>query len=332
VKTFFRVAGILIVLAILASVGGGAWLWYGVYRDRSLPAAEMHVVVERGSTFVEIARLLAEEGVISNVTTFRLLAKIRGSETDVRAGEYRFDPHQTQSEVLRALLTGGAQVAVWVTIPEGYTAKQIALRLADAGAGSAPDLERDFARDGIVVDGARTRGLEGHLFPSTYLVPLGASDAQLEGVFTGEFRKELPPDAAARAKALGVTVPQAVTVASLVEREAKADADRPAIAGVIYNRLRIGMPLQVDATIEYALPEHKAALSFADLKIDSPYNTYLHTGLPPTPIANPGRPSLEAAFRPSKSDDLYYVYCGNGRHVFAKTLSEHQANVARCLP
>jgi UPF0755 protein len=332
VKTLLRIAGALIVVAILAGIGGATWLWYGVYRDRSLPAAQTRVVVERGSTFFEIARLLAEKGVISNVTMFRLLAKMRGSETNVRAGEYRFDPNQTQSEVLRALLTGGAQVAVWVTIPEGYTAKEIAQRLADAGAGSASDLERGFARDGIVVDGAHTRGLEGFLFPSTYLVPLGASVAQLESVFTGEFLKELPPDAAVRAKALGVTVPQAVTVASLVEREAKADADRPAIAGVIYNRLRIRMPLQVDATIEYALPEHKAVLSFADLKIDSPYNTYLHTGLPPTPIANPGRPSLEAAFHPSKSEDLYYVYCGNGRHVFAKTLSEHQANVARCLP
>ncbi len=331
-KTFLRIAAALIVVAILAGIGGAAWLWYGVYRDRSLPAEETRVVVERGSTFVEIAKLLAEKGVISNVTTFRLLAKMRGDETDVRAGEYRFDPHQTQSQVLRALLTGGAQVAVWVTIPEGYTAKEIAQRLADAGEGSAPDLERGFAHDGIVVDGTRTQGLEGFLFPSTYLVPLGASESQLESIFTGEFLKELPSDAAARAKALRVTVPQAVTVASLVEREAKADADRPAIAGVIYNRLRIGMPLQVDATIEYALPEHKAALSFADLKIDSPYNTYLHTGLPPTPIANPGRPSLEAAFHPSKSDDLYYVYCGNGRHVFAKTLSEHQANVARCLP
>lgn len=331
-KTFLRVLGTLMLLALLAGVGGGTWFWFNVYRDRSLPAAETHVVVERGSTFVEIARLLAEKGVISNVATFRLLAKMRGSETDVRAGEYRFDPHQTQSEVLRSLLTGGAQVAVWVTIPEGYTAKQIAQRLADAGAGSAADLERGFATDAIVVDGARTRGLEGFLFPSTYLVPLGASGPQLESVFTSEFLKELPADAAARATALGITVPQGVTVASLVEREAKADADRPAIAGVIYNRLRIGMPLQVDATIEYALPEHKAALSFADLKIDSPYNTYLHTGLPPTPIANPGRPSLEAAFHPSKSDDLYYVYCGNGRHVFAKTLSEHQANVARCLP
>jgi UPF0755 protein len=330
-KTLFRFIGWLFVLALLVALAGGGWLWYSVYKNASLPAAETHVVVERGSTFSEIARLLAEKGVISNVATFRLLAKLRGNESDVRAGEYRFDAHQTQSDVLRALLTGGAQVAVWVTIPEGYTAKQIAARRQDAGAGSSTDLESAFLRDGIVVDGAKTKNLEGFLFPSTYLVPLGASAPQIEGVFTQEFLKQLPADAAARAKALGVTVPQGVTVASLVEREAKADADRPAIAGVIYNRLRIGMPLQVDATIEYALPQHKEALSFADLKIDSPYNTYLHTGLPPTPIANPGRPSLEAAFHPSKSEYLYYVYCGNGRHVFAKTLTEHQANVARCL-
>jgi UPF0755 protein len=331
VKTFFRFVGWLLVLVFIAVLAGGGWLWYSVYRDVKLPVAETHVVVERGSTFAQIARQLAEQGVISNVATFRLLAKLRGTETDVRAGEYRFDPHQTQSAVLRALLTGGAQVAVWVTVPEGYTAKQIAQRLQDAGAGSSSELEDEFLHDGMVVDGFKTRNLEGFLFPSTYLVPLGASGQQIEVVFTQEFLKQLPSDAAARAKALGVTVPQGVTVASLVEREAKADADRPAIAGVIYNRLRIGMPLQVDATIEYALPEHKEALSFADLKIDSPYNTYLHTGLPPTPIANPGRPSLEAAFHPSKSDYLYYVYCGNGRHVFAKTLTEHQANVARCL-
>ena len=150
-------------------------------------------------------------------------------------------------------------------------------------------------------------------------------------MLTDQFFKELPSDARVRARALHVTVPQGVTVASLVEREAKIDQDRPLIAGVIYNRLRIGMPLQVDATIEYALPEHKAELSFGDLKIDSPYNTYLRAGLPPTPIANPGSASLQAAFHPARTDALYYVYCGNGHHVFAKTLAEHQANVARCL-
>jgi UPF0755 protein len=183
----------------------------------------------------------------------------------------------------------------------------------------------------LAIDGARTKNLEGFLFPSTYLVPLGAAPQQVAGQLIAEFFKELPANAAARARALHVSVPEVVTVASLVEREAKREDDRPKIAGVIYNRLRLRMPLQVDATVEYALPEHKSVLSFADLKINSPYNSYVHAGLPPTPIANPGRASLEAAFNPAKGNDLYYVYCGNGRHVFADTLAEHQANVARCL-
>ncbi len=187
-------------------------------------------------------------------------------------------------------------------------------------------------RERIVVDGARTVNLEGFLFPSTYLVPLGASpSARLPRCSRPNSSSSSPRDAAARARALRVTVPQAITVASLVEREAKNDGDRPKIARVIYNRLRLRMPLQVDAAIEYALPEHKTQLSFADLKIDSPYNTYVHQGLPPTPIANPGRPSLDAALHPAASDELYYVYCGGGRHAFATTLAQHQANVARCL-
>ena len=288
-------------------------------------------MVQTGTTFDEIARQLVAGGVIGNTLTFRILARLRDEDAAVRAGEYRFEPHVTQSEVLHALVTGGAQVAAWVTIPEGFTAEQIAERLQSDGFGSSAALRRDFARETLLVDGARTKGLEGFLFPSTYLMPLGAAPEQIAALLTAQFLKELPRDAASRARALHVSVTQVVTVASLVEREAKSQADRPKIAAVIYNRLRLGMPLQVDATIEYALPQHKSALSFADLRIDSPYNSYVHAGLPPTPIANPGLASLEAAFHPAKSENLYYVYCGNGRHVFAKTLAEHQANVARCL-
>jgi UPF0755 protein len=317
-------------IAVLVVAGIGS-CWFAVYRDRSHPPVQTQVLIQRGATFDEIARQLAVDGVVGNALTFRLLARLRGQDIAVRSGAYRFTAHQTQDEILRALVTGGAQVAVWVTIPEGFTAAQIAARLQDEGVGPASEFTRDFLRDTIVVDGARTKNLEGFLFPSTYLVALGDAPAQLEDQLTQEFLRQLPRDAAARARALHVTVPQVVTVASLVEREAKLDADRPKIAGVIYNRLRLKMPLQVDATIEYALPAHKNQLSFRDLKIDSPYNSYAHAGLPPTPIANPGRPSLEAALHPSKSEDLYYVYCGNGRHVFAKTLAEHQANVARCL-
>jgi UPF0755 protein len=328
---FVRRVAVATAVCALALLALTAAFGYALYADRSRPAVATQVIVARGSTFDEIARRLAEDGVISNVWTFRILARLRKQDVAVHAGEYRFTPHQTQDAVLRALVSGGAQVAAWVAIPEGFTAAQIANRLEETGIGPAPAFYREFMRDTVVVAGARTKNLEGFLFPSTYLVPLGAAPSQAAGMLTSEFLKELPADAATRAGTLRVSVPQAVTVASLVEREAKSEEDRPKIARVIYNRLRLGMPLQVDATIEYALPKHKSELSFADLKIDSPYNTYAHPGLPPTPIANPGLPSLEAALHPSKGDDLYYVYCGNGRHVFAKTLAEHQANVARCL-
>ncbi len=313
----------------LVAVLAIAYLSYG---DRRLPSVRTGVIIARGSTFAQIAAKLVRRGVISNVLTFRILARLRHEEDVVRAGEYRFAPHQSQSSVLRALVSGGAQVAKWVTIPEGFTDAQIAARLGREGIGSARTYAAAFARSSIVVDGVRTTSLEGFLFPSTYLIPIGASPREVAGRMTRQFLRELPRDAAARARALHVSVAQAVTVASLIEREAKSEVDRPKIASVIYNRLRIGMPLQIDASIEYALPHHASVLSYRDLQIDSPYNTYLHAGLPPTPIANPGLPSLEAALHPAKTADLYYVYCGHGRHVFATTLAQHQANVARCLP
>ncbi|HEV7178679.1 MAG TPA: endolytic transglycosylase MltG, partial [Candidatus Baltobacteraceae bacterium] len=307
------------------------WFWYAAYGDRSKPVAATQVIIARGSTFGDIAAQLAQDGVVGNALVVRVLGRLRHEDIDVHAGAYRFPPRQSTDEILRALRSGGAQIAAWVTIPEGFTAEQIAERLQQAGIGQAPALAHAFLGTSLEIEGTKTKNLEGYLFPSTYLVPLDASAPQIERQLTDQFFKELPPDAEQQARALHVTVPQGVAVASLVEREAKIDADRPMIAAVIYNRLRLHMPLQVDATIEYALPSHKAELSFGDLKIDSPYNSYLHEGLPPTPIANPGHASLEAAFHPSKTDMLYYVYCGNGRHVFAKTLTEHQANVARCL-
>jgi UPF0755 protein len=162
-------------------------------------------------------------------------------------------------------------------------------------------------------------------------MPLGASPATVESIMTAQFRKELPPDAAQKARRQHLTLPQIVTLASLIEREAKSDDERPLMAGVYYNRLRLGMPLEVDATIEYALPAHATVITYRDLALDSPYNSYLHQGLPPTPIANPGRPSLVAALNPKPSGFLYYVYKGHGHHAFAKTLSEQNANIARYL-
>jgi UPF0755 protein len=161
---------------------------------------------------------------------------------------------------------------------------------------------------------------------------VGASPERIAEVLTNQFFTVLPANAAAKARALGLDVPQVITVASLIEREARADDERALMAGVYYNRLRAGMPLQVDATIEYVFPEHHAVITRRDLEIDSPYNTYLRTGLPPTPIANPGQASIDAALAPVRSPYLYYVYSSKlGHSVFAKTLEEHNANVERYL-
>jgi UPF0755 protein len=326
-----RAVSTIAILLVLAIVAGAAWVAYALVGDRSHPATTTGVVVARGSTFADIAAQLQSAGVIANAQLFRLYAKASHADTQARAGEFRFTPHQTPAEVLRQLQTGGAQIAKWVTIPEGFTAKQIAAQLQSEGFGDAASYENAFMHDTIVLDGFRTKNMEGYLFPDTYLMPLDASPSSVEAIMSAQFRKEFPADAARKARARGLTVPQIVTLASLIEREAKADDERPLMAGVYYNRLRLGMPLEVDATIEYALPQHQTIITYSDLRLDSPYNTYLHQGLPPTPIANPGRPSLIAALNPRPSDYLYYVYKGHGHHAFAKTLAEQNANIAKYL-
>lgn len=326
-----RIFKTLVILVVLAVVAGGAWFAYTIWGDRSHPQTAQQIIVPEGSTFHDIATQLANAGIVANATAFRVYAKMTHADTTAHAGAFRFAPHQTAAQVLAQLESGGAQIAKWVTIPEGFTAKQIAQRLQDDGLGDAREYEHAFLHDSIVIGGTRTKNLEGYLFPSTYLIPTDASPKTVEDILVAQFRKELPRDAQQKAHAHGLTLPQAVTLASLIEREAKADDERPLMAGVYYNRLRLGMPLEVDASIEYALPEHHDVITYGDLKIDSPYNTYLHQGLPPTPIANPGEASLQAAFNPKPSPYLYYVYKGNGHHAFARTLAEQNANIAKYL-
>ncbi len=321
---------ILVTVAMLVTASA-LWFRNAVYGDRSLPRARTTIVIPRGSSFNEIVGILQAANVLAHPFAFRILARMRSEEGDVKAGEYALAPGQTSDEILRRLVAGAQQTAVWVTIPEGFTAREIAQAFAARNLGRSAAYESYFMHAGIAIDGVRTPTLEGYLFPSTYLMPVDVTPAAAAKILTDQFRKELPADAVPRARALGRTIPQVVTIASLVEREAKADDERALMAGVYYNRLRLGMPLEVDATIEYIFPEHHDVISKRDLAIDSPYNTYLHAGLPPTPIANPGQASLDAAFDPRPSDYLYYVYRGDGHHAFARTLAEHNANVARYL-
>jgi UPF0755 protein len=321
----------MLVMVAVTVTAAALWFRDAVYGDHSLPLTPTTVVIPRGATLGDAALALQSRGVLAHPVAFRILAKLRNDEARVQAGEYAFPARQTSDAVLRRLVTGEQQIAVWVTIPEGFTARQIAQTLAARRLGTQAAFETEFLHHGLELDGKRTPSLEGYLFPSTYLLPLDLTPSVAARLLTAQFRKELPPDAVSRARALGRTVPEIVTIASLVEREAKADDERALMAGVYYNRLRRGMPLEVDATIEYIFPEHHAVITKRDLTRNSPYNTYLHTGLPPTPIANPGRASLDAAFDPRPSDFLYYVYKGDGHHAFARTLAEHNANVDRYL-
>jgi UPF0755 protein len=331
-----RRALIGLAFAIVIGVGvivGAASMWFrdAVYADRAWPEQRTDVIVPRGATFSQVVAALQEKQVLQQPLAFRLLARLRHVDAQIKAGEYRFPAHQTTDEILKRLVRG-EQYAVWVTIPEGYTAREIASTLASHALGDASAYEHLFLHGGgTTAGGERTPTLEGYLFPSTYLIPTADDPEQVTKILVDQFHKELPRDAAARAKALGRTVPEVVVIASLIEREGKADEDRPLIASVIYNRLRRGMPLEVDASIEYTFPEHHDVITKRDLDVDSPYNTYRHTGLPPTPIANPGKASLDAAFRPASTDYLYYVAKPDGHSAFAKSLQEHNANVARYL-
>jgi len=312
---FARMA-IAIIVAAGVIVGASA-LWFrdAVYGDRTQPAAPAVYIVPRGATLAAVADGLHDAGILAHPIAFRILARLRGNDAD---------------EILRRLISGTAD-ALWVTFPEGFTVRQIGQRLGARSLLDANAFARYALHTPLDVEGMRVPTLEGYLFPSTYLVPVGATPERVARILTDQFFRELPPDAVAKAHALGLTVPQVITLASLIEREAQADDERALMAGVYYNRLHAGMPLEVDATIEYVFPEHHTVITRRDLAIDSPYNTYLHTGLPPTPIANPGKASIDAAFAPVASHYLYYVYKGNGHHAFAATLEEHNANVERYL-
>jgi UPF0755 protein len=320
----------LALVPLIAAVVAGVWFRAQIGDDR-LPESDTVVVIPDGATGHDVARLLEREKIVSSAFAFDLLARLQGERSSMKAGEFRFEAHRPMTDVLHEVVTGGQQVAVWVTLPEGFTAKQIAQTLAAQSLGETGPLEAAFFGETLELGGARTKNLEGYLFPDTYLVPTNAKPEAIAKLLTDQFRRELPPDAPALARRLGLTVPQVVTVASLVESEAKADDERALMAGVYYNRLKRGMALQVDAAIEYTFAHHKDVITYADLARDSPYNTYRNRGLPPTPIANPGRASLLAAFHPRHSDYLYYVAMGNGHSAFARTLEEHNANVARYL-
>ncbi len=312
----------LFLIALLAA-GGVAWLIFTPFG----PSAETFVDIAPGSSTTRIAQQLESAGVIRSQFAFDFWRWVRRGK--LKAGEYRFDHPAPLTEVYDRIARADVYT-VAVTVPEGASIFDVAARLEQAGIGTREEfLEQQPRLAALVADiDPRARTLEGYLFPDTYRFPRTITPAQVAAAMVRRFR------VVATEIGLKENVHDVVTLASLVERETAVDAERPLVASVFENRLAKRMPLMTDPSVIYGLQVKDAwtgTIHASDLKRDTPYNTYLHAGLPPGPVANPGLPSLRAALDPARSNYLYFVAAGanpQGRSLFSTTLEEHARNVS----
>jgi UPF0755 protein len=327
-----------ILLFFLLSCGLACW-WVN---SQLLPTGSSsyqpkEIFIPYNSSTAEIAAILQREGLIKNSLFFRLYARYRGCHAKFQAGEYLFSRKLSLNEIMDALQRGVVlKKGFRFTIPEGFTVEQTALQLAREGLVQEEEFLRECLRPrrgssfqflGAVPPGVRYT-LEGYLFPDTYEIEQTAvMPAEITALMLQRFHEIFAAEFYQRAAELGFSTHEIVTLASLVEREARVPEERPLIAAVFHNRLRSeNMPyLQSCATVQYVLGEVKPVLTYAELAVDSPYNTYLYPGLPPGPIASPGQEALKAALYPADVDYLYFVYKedGSGTHYFSTTLDEH---------
>jgi UPF0755 protein len=303
-------------------------LWATVGVGPTLPPGGAFVIVREGDGVAEIARRLENAGVIRSALLFRVRARLAGRDRMIQPGAYRFETAGDMGRVLQVLAAGVEPIEV--TIPEGLTVREIASILAAHGLGSAESF-RCFASDADFLLAAGVPGpqLEGYLFPDTYRFPPHPDPSDILETMVRRFHERFDTDHHQRAARRHLSVNQVITLASIIEKETGKLSERPLIAAVFTNRLRLGMPLQSDPTVIYALPDFDGDLTRADLARPSPYNTYVTGGLPPGPIANPGLAAIDAALAPTDSPALYFVSRNDGSHEFSVTLAEHNRAVAR---
>ena len=293
------------------------------------PPVTVRLSIAPGMSIAQTAALLEKNGVIASAGNFRLLTRIKKGSGAIKIGIYDFSRPATPAEVLRRLLTGDI-VLRRITIPEGFALKEIAARLETLGYGPAREFLR-LSRDRELLKALDLPGpsLEGYLFPETYFSAVDASPRQLLQMMVKEFRKRVPAELVAAAKSQGLTLPQLVTLASIVQKEARKIEEMPTIASVYHNRLRIRMPLQADPTVIYGIDNFNGNITKADLLRKTPYNTYKIRTLPPGPIASPGADALRATAYPAATNYLYFVAKGDGSHAFSADLVRHNEAVRR---
>ncbi len=329
---------VTLLALVLVLVGGAAAVmaWVG-WNDLHAPykgyeGAEQFVTIRQGAASGEIGRALADAHIVREPRLFRAALWWTGQGRSLKAGEYRFDRAMTPLDVVGVLVQGDVYTER-ITFPEGLTIEEMSKLYETRGFGRA----RDFVEAARTVDRIRdldpeARDLEGYLFPETYALPRHVPASRLIDAMVDRFRAVYGDDLRARAAGEGMTTRQVVTLASIVEKETGKAEERPVVAAVFRNRLQIGMPLQTDPTIVYALAKahrYDGNIRRDDLSMESPYNTYRNPGLPPGPIASPGKAALEAALTPADVPYLYFVSRNDGSHAFASDLAEHNANVRK---
>lgn len=326
-----RVLLAIVIVVVLALAVGSYLIITGSEQPyKGYEAAEQFVEVPPGASPNTIGRRLADAGVVRDLATFRYVLARSGQARRLQAGEYRFDRFLRPREVIDMLARGAVYLRP-VTFREGLTIRQMAAVYEETGLGSGKDFVTAASNASLIADlDADAPDLEGYLFPNTYSMARRATAAQLVEKMVTAFRAALTADLTAQATSRGLSVRELVTLASLVEKETGKAEERPVVAAVYTNRLRIGMGLQCDPTVIYALERagrYRGNLTREDLRFDSPYNTYRYAGLPPGPIAAPGRASLAATVAPADVPYIYFVSRNDGSHAFASSLDEHNRNV-----
>lgn len=292
----------------------------------SAPGGEpVRFTIPPGSGFSTVTDTLESRGLVRYPLVFRVYARFKGADRAIKPGVYEAEPDIAWSDLLDRMVRGDI-LRLTVVIPEGWSIQQIAPRLA-----AAADIAADSILSMLLDDSVATRfnvpgpTLEGYIYPATYVLPVGASIEEMIQAMTTRYQSVWTPDRLAKADSLGLTPQEVVTLASIVEKEARHWGERDTIAAVYHNRLRIGMPLQADPTVQYALGEHQARLLYAhiDSVADHPYNTYRRAGLPPGPIGSPSEGAIDATLAPADVNFLYFVARPDGTHVFTRSLAEH---------
>jgi UPF0755 protein len=322
------VAFVVLVSALSAYVAARAYFGTGAR------GAAVTVTIPEGSSLREISQVLEKARVVRHAKAFELRANGDGLAGKLMPGVYELHVNEPYDDLVAALVEGAEPPTVSVTIPEGLTARQTATLLADRLPGFSAERYVDLTLRHplpFTLPGYPGGSLEGFLFPATYDVAPDVSPQAFIRLQLKAFKATLAGIDLRKAHAHNLTDYDVTIIGSMVEREIQVADERPLSAAVMWNRLHLGMPLQIDATIQYALPAHKTELTYDDLKIQSPYNTYLHPGLPPTPIANPGEAALRAAARPAAVDYVYYVARGDGsgRHYFSSNYAQFLADKQR---